>query len=294
MSEKILSFSDLNVTIKGNTILHISHDIAVNRGDVVGIIGENGAGKTTLINCIINRIHYYGDMERFFTSDELGIQFQSNSYNKIMKVSELIQIVSGKRRFDSTLMNRIREFDIESLLNKRIGKLSVGESQRLTLFLVLYRNPNFLIFDELTTGLDYQKRNRLLQIVRSYSRNRTVLTITHYFEELTDWANKLLVLHKGNLLFWGTYQELQEKYPYYSILKIPSGADSSGIRPNMQNYKFINRIDEGHDGIAAKTLDEQDAIISSLSKAGIPIEIVPHGLYTLYTLALNSAEVQNK
>jgi ABC-2 type transport system ATP-binding protein len=253
VSEKILTFSNLDVTIKGNTILHISHDITINRGDVVGIIGANGAGKTTFVNCIINRIHFEGDMQRFFTSDELGIQFQSNSYNKIMKVSELIQIVSGKHRFDSALMNQIREFDIESLLNKKIGKLSVGESQRLTLFLVLYKNPNFLIFDELTTGLDYQKRNRLLQIVRGYSKNKTVLTITHYFEELTDWANKFLILHKGNLLFWGTYQELQEKYPYYSILKIPNGANLSAMGPDMQNYKFINHLDEGHDGIAVKT-----------------------------------------
>jgi hypothetical protein len=77
-------------------------------------------------------------------------------------------------------------------------------------------------------------------------------------------------------LFWGTYQELQEKYPYYSILKIPNGANLSAMGPDMQNYKFINHLDEGHDGIAVKN-----------GPADILLDYMANPILILYSAGLN-------
>jgi len=155
---------------------------------VVGVIGENGAGKSTLLNAIIGETPHSGEIEREFSLETLGIQFQQNSYNPLMTVREIIRMVFG-RKFDSDLLDSIRRYELESLLGSRIGKLSGGERQRLTLFLVLAvsKTPHsFYIFDELTTGLDFQKRQSMIELVRQRTATSTVLMTTHYCEELSN------------------------------------------------------------------------------------------------------------
>lgn len=292
--EKILEIQGLNVSIAGSDILNLKDEtIIINKGDIVGIIGENGAGKTTLINCIIDKIHYSGNIERGFCANELGVQFQINSYNKLMKVFEIIQIVTGITRFDEEFEKKLSQFELKGLLKKKIGKLSVGELQRLTLFLVLYLKPNVLIFDELTTGLDYQKRTELLELVKEYSKGKTVFTITHYFEELLDWANKFLILHKGNLVFYGTLNELQEKYKHQSIIKIPINVKESFINQCGGNITMVD-LNEKYTGVVVYTEEEQRRLIKKISGQNIGFQIEPNGIYSLYTLAIMSMKGDEK
>lgn len=292
--EKILEIQGLNVSIAGSDILNLKDEtIIINKGDIVGIIGENGAGKTTLINCIIDKIHYSGNIERGFCANELGVQFQINSYNKLMKVFEIIQIVTGITRFDEEFEKKLSQFELKGLLKKKIGKLSVGELQRLTLFLVLYLKPNVLIFDELTTGLDYQKRTELLELVKEYSKGKTVFTITHYFEELLDWANKFLILHKGNLVFYGTLNELQEKYKHHSIIKIPINVKESFINQCGENITMVD-LNEKYTGVVVYTEEEQRRLIKKISGQNIGFQIEPNGIYSLYTLAIMSMKGDEK
>lgn len=288
MRDNIIEIKTLTVSFNGNTILNLKDRIDINKGDVVGIIGENGAGKSTLVNCIIDKISYTGKIDKNFVNEELGIQFQNNSYNKLMKVFEIIQIVTGERKFDNELMDSIRNFEIDGLLKKRIGKLSGGELQRLTLFLTLYLEPQILIFDELTTGLDYQKRIRLLRIVKKYSEGKTVLTITHYFEELKDWANKLLVLHKGEKIFFNTVEEFEKKYSHYSVLKVKHENIVNQKEDMFENLNIIQNFAEECDGFITKNLEQQQYIINLLSKMGVLYEMVPCSIYTMYSLAINN------
>lgn len=286
--EKLLEIQGLNVSIDGSDILNLyDENIVINRGDIVGIIGENGAGKTTLINCIIDKIHYSGNIERGFSANELGVQFQINSYNKLMKVFEIIQIVTGITRFDEEFEKELSQFELKGLLKKKIGKLSVGELQRLTLFLVLYLKPDVLIFDELTTGLDYKKRTELLELVKEYSKDKTVFTITHYFEELMYWANKFLILHKGKLVFYGTLNELQEKYKHHSIIKIPINVKESFRNQCDENIIMID-LNEKYAGVVVYTEEEQKRLIKKISGQNIGFQIEPNGIYSLYTLAIMS------
>ena len=286
--ENLLEIKDLSVDIDGTSILDLKgRTIAIDKGDVIGIIGENGAGKSTLINCIIDKIQYSGCIKKNFSVDELGIQFQINSYNKLMKVYELIQIETKKIKFDERFEKELSQFEIKQLLKKKIGKLSVGELQRLTLFLVLYLEPNVLMFDELTTGLDYQKRTELLELVKEYSKNKTVLTITHYFEEISNWANKLLILHKGHLVFFGTFDELKDLYEHFSIIKVTSEIKGDLKEVCSKNTLQID-LGEKHVGIVAYNEKQQNLLVEKLSKKGVRFQIEPQGIYSLYTLAIKS------
>lgn len=283
----LLDINDLNIDINGSKILNLRNKtITIQRGDIVGIIGENGAGKTSFINCIINKLRYSGEIRRNYSSEEIGIQFQTNHYNKLMKVFELIQIVSGKNKFDLSLKEEIKKFEIEQLLNKKIGKLSIGEQQRLTLFLVLYLKPQVLIFDELTTGLDYRKRTQMLEIVKDYCEGKTVLSVTHYYEELINWANKILILHKGNLVFWGTYQELSNNFQHYSIVKISIGAYQT-LQLALKDIKTIE-LDDQQYGLITKDVHQQEEVLKIITKHNIQFQINPNSIYNLYSLALKN------
>lgn len=287
MKDSVIKIENLKVSFNGINILELKQKIEIKNGDIVGIIGANGAGKSTLVNCIINKISYEGEIKRNFRKDDLGIQFQKNSYNKLMKVFELIQIVTGKRKFEKRLKKSISDFQLNSILNKKIGNLSGGESQILTLFLMLYLNPKLLIFDELTTGLDYQKRVKLLKTVKNYSENNTVLTITHYFEELQDWANKILVLDKGKSIFFGTIEEFKQEYFHYSIIKVKYENNIIFNYDIFEGLKVIKNFDEDSNGIVTMNLEEQNNIINLLSGKGIVFEIIPCSMYTLYSVSIN-------
>ena len=281
--EELLKINNLAVSYDNTTVLNIS-DMIVYPGDIIGIIGRNGAGKSTLINCILNEIKYDGNIERNFKKKDVGVQFQVNSYNDLMKVYERIRIVTKQNKFDSKLESLIKNFDITSMLKKKISALSGGEKQRLTLFLVLYLQPQIIFFDELTTGLDYEKRKNMLKMVRDYSKGKTVFTVTHYFDEIENWATKLLILNKGNPIFWGTPDELKELYPHYGVLKIAK---------SFKSDEFTVIKDENDDSslIIVKDREEQIKAIDVLNKLNIEFEARTCNIYSLYTLLMND---QNK
>ncbi len=281
--DKILEIENLKVNINNTSILDFNEKVSIYNKDVIGIIGENGAGKTTLINAIIEEVLYTGSIIRHFNREQLGIQFQENHYNGLMKVYEIIQIVTGQVKFDKNILNMINQYELEDCLKKRIGELSGGELQRLTVFLVMSNNPSLFIFDELTTGLDFKKRKKLLDIVKNKTENKTVLIVTHYFEELANWANKLLVLKKGEIAFFGEIQTLSEKFPHHSMLKI----EKDTLAQLDLGEEILIDLDDEHVGIVISSLEKQEELIRQLGKKGISYEVQQRSIYTYYNIVMN-------
>lgn len=277
---QVVQIDDLQVRYGDQVALRIDH-MEIPEGKIIGIIGENGAGKSTFINCLLDEIAYHGSIQRSFDSRDVGVLFQKNSYDGLMKVKELISIVTKKSATDESLSQWINEFSLGGLLNKRVVSLSGGEQQRLTLCLVPYLNPSVLFLDELTTGLDYERRQQLLRIVRRFSADRTVFSVSHYFEELEDWVQYLLVLHQGAVLYWGSVEELRKLYPHYSLLQVDCAPD--GI---VASRHFYSPVEKSY-LIVAGSMGEQNAIAQALESQGIRYLVQPCGIRSLYLLLLN-------
>ena len=222
-------------------ILNIDKPVEVIEGDVVGIIGENGSGKSTLINCLLNEIPYKGEIKSDFSLTDIGIQFQDNPLNDLMKVKELIEIVTNKSINSDEAKSLISKFELTSILNNRLNKISGGEKQRLVLSLVTFFYKPLYIFDEITTGLDFEKRQEITNIIRNESKDKTILIVTHYFNEIENWANKILCLHKGNLIFFGETKQLlsKSKYKYFLSTKESNLKDIS-ISNIIKQDEFSN------------------------------------------------------
>ena len=282
--EPLLSLKGVKVRRWRNQILDLPDEsIDIFLGDTVGLIGENGAGKTTLINCIVGKIAYQGSIERNFTIRDFGVQFQSNDYDPPVKVKELVEAVCQKSASNPALKAAMKEFELEGILLKKVKKLSGGERKRLTLFLAIFKRPKLLILDEPTSALDYQKRRKILHTLKVAMDKKTVLISTHYYDDIEDWANKILILEKGKVVFFGTVKELEDRYPLYSLVRIPMDMRE---KADFGSLRVIELDDEVNLGVVTRSEEEEDEFLASCRRASIPAHREER-LYGIYVLALD-------
>lgn len=282
--EPLLSLKGVKVRRWRNQILDLPDEsIDIFLGDTVGLIGENGAGKTTLINCIVGKIAYQGSIERNFTIRDFGVQFQSNDYDPPVKVKELVEAVCQKSASNPALKAAMKEFELEGILLKKVKKLSGGERKRLTLFLAIFKHPKLLILDEPTSALDYQKRRKILHTLKVAMDKKTVLISTHYYDDIEDWANKILILEKGKVVFFGTVKELEDRYPLYSLVRIPMDMRE---KADFRSLRVIELDDEVNLGVVTRSQEEEDEFLTSCRRASIPAHR-EEKLYGIYVLALD-------
>ncbi|MBO6050167.1 MAG: ATP-binding cassette domain-containing protein [Aeriscardovia sp.] len=284
-AEPILSLKGVRVKRWRNQILDLPQEESIDifLGDTVGLIGENGAGKTTLINCIVGKMAYQGSIERNFSIQDFGVQFQSNDYDPPVKVKELVEAVCQKSASNPELKAGLKEFELEELLTKKVKKLSGGQRKRLTLFLAVFKKPKLLILDEPTSALDYQKRRKILHTLKVAMDKKTVLISTHYYDDIEDWANKILILEKGKVVFFGTVRELEERYPLYSLVRIPMDMRE---KADFGSLRVIELDDEVNLGVVTRSEKEEDEFLTSCRRASIPAHR-EEKLYGIYVLALD-------
>lgn len=200
----------------GNQIaLSINNPISFKAGDRIGIIGSNGAGKSTFVKTILGLTNYQGNITTDLQPEEMAVHMQYNNYANTMAVKNIIEAVLYTRiKKNKLLQDLITFFDFEECLNKKYAALSGGQKQRLTIILVLIQDSPLVFFDEVTSGLDFETRQKLMsKLVEWYSnKNSTLCVVSHYYEELEQLVNKLLILEQGQVVDFGSKDELFRKY----------------------------------------------------------------------------------
>lgn len=205
----VIKVEKLSKKIKDKEILrNISFEI--NDGECVALIGPNGAGKTTLIDCLLG--------DKFMSSGQIAIQGfaptdprlkqlisvlpQENAVVQSLKVKELLSF------FKSLYPDSLSDKEIDDLLrfsdkqkNQLAGKLSGGQKRLLSFVLTLIGRPEILFLDEPTAAMDTSTRQHFWEIVNQLKKNGvTIVYSSHYIEEVEHTADRILVLHKGELI----------------------------------------------------------------------------------------------
>ena len=234
MSEAILQVTNLVKKIKGKTILdHISFEVG--QGDCLALIGPNGAGKTTLMSCILGdknpssgQVLIKGKKGK--AQDQIAVLLQENTIPSQLKVKELIAF------FQDISDNGLSKEEIQALLQFKddqyqqfADKLSGGQKRLLAFVLCLIGKPDILFLDEPTAGMDTTTRQRFWEIINDLKKSGvTILYSSHYIEEVEHTADRILVLHKGELIRdttpYAMRSEEQEKHftlplTYQSVLE---------------------------------------------------------------------------
>lgn len=274
----MISINNVELTISGKKILDFKNEkIDIKDGSKVAILGENGAGKTTLINLLLGNIkNYKGIVENNFKSNDIGIVFQENQYGDLIKVKELIKLIFPKWK-NKDLERFLSRYYLKELKNTYIHKLSVGERQRLTLGLVLTQRKKLYIFDEMTSGLDTYKREALLELMHQSTMKSTVINITHYFEEVENWADHILILKHGKILYSGRTDSLLNRFSNYFLFKIDS---VKNIDSRWDNKRLL---DNGKIYFV-KGVEEEKNFIAYLNSNSIKHSAITPGIYSSYLL----------
>lgn len=225
--ENIIEIRDLHKSF-GDIHAVDGLSIKVKKGQLYAFLGLNGAGKSTTISIMCG--HLDKDSGQIFIDgidldknldkikSKIGVVFQFSAMDKVLSVKDNLQSRASLYGLDKAQFNkRIDELDellnIKSLMKRTFGKLSGGQKRRVDFARALLNNPEILILDEPTTGLDPQTRKTVWDVIDKLRKDRqiTVFLTTHYMEETTD-ADYVVILDKGKIVGEGTPIELKNKY----------------------------------------------------------------------------------
>ncbi|MBF0610552.1 MAG: ATP-binding cassette domain-containing protein [Magnetococcales bacterium] len=210
----------------------------VKRGECFGMLGPNGAGKSTTLRMIIGMterdsgdLHLFGldmDPEQVAVKARMGVVFQEDNLDDDLTVEENILVYAS---YFGMSRGRARErvgelLEFAQLTERRrdtVRKLSGGMKRRLVLARALVAQPELVVLDEPTTGLDPQARHVIWQRIRSLRENGvTILLTSHYMEEAQRLCDRILVLDGGKILDLDTPAALVERYVEPEVVEVRS------------------------------------------------------------------------
>ncbi len=182
-------------------------------GELVAIIGPNGAGKTTLLS-ILAGILEPTEGESTRSPREIGWVPQQPALYSKLSVAENLRLFARLEQLDDpeAAVNRmLAQTGLEERAEEEVGRLSGGNQQRVNIAIGLLREPPVLLLDEPSASLDPRQRERLWEFIGALTgRGTTVVFTTHNVAEVERYADRVLVLVDGELLFTGTPAELEQ------------------------------------------------------------------------------------
>lgn len=200
-------------------------NISICRGEVFGLLGANGAGKSTTIECILGTKRQDGGTisilemnplkERKKLFEKVGVQFQEANYQDKIRVDELCEVTASLYKTSLNYRELLKQFGLIDKRRSLVSELSGGQKQRLFIVLALIPNPQVIFLDELTTGLDAKARRDVWKSLSELKeKGITILITSHFMDEVEALCDKIMILKKGESVFYGTVQEAIAASPY--------------------------------------------------------------------------------
>src|SRR3954470_777830 len=193
-------------------------DLTLQQGEIVAFLGPNGAGKTTTIDLVLGL-----SQPTTGTVEVLGLQprqaiarglvsavMQTGGLLKDLSVRETVAYTASLFADTAPVDEVLRTAGIEAVADRKVGKCSGGEQQRLRFAMALLPDPALLLLDEPTTGMDVEGRRAFWSAIRADAeKGRTVLFATHYLEEADQYADRIILISHGRIVADGTGSEIK-------------------------------------------------------------------------------------
>lgn len=218
-------------------------DFTVKRGESFGLLGPNGAGKSTTMKMIAStsqrtsgELLILGKDPNDFGPEiraHLGVVPQQDNLDRELKVWENLMVYGRyfglSRKWLKSKINELLEFaQLVEKRNNKVDELSGGMKRRLTIARALVSEPEILMLDEPTTGLDPQARHILWdRLFRLKELGVTLVITTHYMDEAEQLCDRLMVMDKGKIMAEGSPAQLIKKYSSKEVLEVRFGSDNN-------------------------------------------------------------------
>jgi ABC-2 type transport system ATP-binding protein len=217
-------------------------NLAIGKGEVYGLLGPNGAGKTTTINILCNLISVDGGSvsidDRALSADTkriVGVAPQDNLVYQTLTCAENLRFFARLygirgRKVQERIGRCLAEVNLTSRANSIAGSLSGGMLRRLNMAIALVHQPQLLILDEPTTGLDIEARYEIWDTIgRLQAEGTTILLTTHLLDEAERLCGRIGILKQGKIVAEGTLAQLRQCIAAAEILVVNTGDERGAI-----------------------------------------------------------------
>ncbi|NPC94740.1 ABC transporter ATP-binding protein [Bacillus sp. WMMC1349] len=223
---EVVRLTNVTKSYKHKTAVQ-SISFSIKKGDITAILGPNGAGKTTLISMMLGLLKPTdGDITLFHASpqerrvhEKIGTMLQEVSVMPGLNAGEIVELVRSYYPKPLPLEKLLSLTGLTDRdLKTRAEKLSGGQKRRLSFALALAGDPELMIFDEPTVGMDITSRNRFWQTIHTLAdQGKTIIFSTHYLQEADDAAQRILLFKDGSIVADGTPQEIKASIAKQSV-----------------------------------------------------------------------------
>jgi len=195
-------------------------NIRFNDGHSVALIGPNGCGKTTLIKCILGlNVVEDGDIlvnnesvkEHYLYRKNIGYMPQIGRYPENMTIAQTIQMIKDTRKVSESELDTelLEAFELESIFDKKMRTLSGGTTQKVSAVLAFLFNPNIIILDEPTAGLDPLASEILKnKIIKEKNKGKLIIITSHLLSELDDIVSEIVFMNEGKVIVHQSVEQL--------------------------------------------------------------------------------------
>jgi ABC-2 type transport system ATP-binding protein len=223
-------------------------DLTIRSGEVVALLGPNGAGKSTTLEILLGLVKPdQGSVRLYGTSPveaiaagQVGVMLQSGGIIEDAKVRELLDLVAGLHKDPLPVADALQGAGIADLGDRKLKALSGGQKQRVRFAMAIVAQPDLIVLDEPTTGMDVESRRDFWASMHAETaRGRTVLFATHYLEEADAYADRIVLMRAGRIVADGTAAQIKASVSGRTIRATVPGADLAALAalPGVRNVE---------------------------------------------------------
>jgi ABC-2 type transport system ATP-binding protein len=250
----------VDLSKKYKQVYAVNHlNMVINKGEIVGLLGPNGAGKSTAISMMTSLVEPSSGDVRFLNNSILknpaplrkviGVVPQEIALYMDLTAEENLRFFGMIYGLKETELNqKIEEvLEIIGLMDRKkkiVKTFSGGMKRRLNIGVALLHDPEIIIMDEPTVGIDPQSRNYILETVKKLNKEKqmTVLYTSHYMEEVEFLCNRIYIMDHGDLIASGTKDEIKRILSSEKTILIKSERWNEGFIQGLKQNPLVNRV----------------------------------------------------
>ncbi len=262
--ETILSIKNLNKKF-GN--LHAVKNVSfeIEKGNVYGILGPNGSGKSTTLGIVLNVVNktsgdyawFGGTVATHEALKKVGAIIERPNFYPYMSAKENLELVCKIKGIPYTkVQEKLELVGLWERKDSNFKTFSLGMKQRLAIASALLNDPEILILDEPTNGLDPQGIHQIRDLIRQIAQNgTTILLASHLLDEVEKVCSHVVVLRKGEILYCGSVNNMANGNNFYEL----SSDDNHQLLAVLQQESFVEKVVIQEDKVILYTTNAIDA-----------------------------------
>jgi ABC-2 type transport system ATP-binding protein len=262
--ETILSIKNLNKKF-GN--LHAVKNVSfeIEKGNVYGILGPNGSGKSTTLGIVLNVVNktsgdyawFGGTVATHEALKKVGAIIERPNFYPYMSAKENLELVCKIKGIPYTkVQEKLELVGLWERKDSNFRTFSLGMKQRLAIASALLNDPEILILDEPTNGLDPQGIHQIRDLIRQIAQNgTTILLASHLLDEVEKVCSHVVVLRKGEILYCGSVNNMANGNNFYEL----SSDDNNQLLAVLQQESFVEKVVIQEDKVILYTTNAVDA-----------------------------------